>query len=195
MAPEPRTALVGALSGHKASKGVPHMSSTCQHSTAVICIECDAQLFGIDPCPDPSAHHAPFRHVVHETEPQTFGGQQTAYRTFYDRSGDGCAQIPFRRFDGATRIYDCYFPWNPPVGTPLPWMPTKTMLDTDDVLFLTGMGYYAFLAKAAALPGKTEDYGRQYETTTFVRQYIFGDLVRQAPWRRRRSMRRHHCKH
>jgi hypothetical protein len=117
-----------------------------------------------------------------------------AYRIGYKRSPDDFALIPFRRFDGEERLYECYFPWVPDGGTPLPWMPRKTILDEDDVLFLTGMPYYAFVAKAAGLPGRVADYTRKYEATVFVRQYIFGDLVRNAPWRRRRA-RRHHCKH
>jgi hypothetical protein len=168
------------------------MPNICVHSAALICVECDAQLVGIESCPDPLAHR---RSNSLSVSDRLFGGQQPPFRTFYEMSPDGYALLPFRRYDGAVREYECLLPYRAPGQSELPWMTRKTIFDEDDVLFVSGMGPQAYKDKSASLPGRTNDYARQYDAHTFIREYIFGDMVRTASWRRRRTNRRHHCIH
>jgi hypothetical protein len=138
-------------------------------------------LIGIEPCPDPAAHRQPASGAA--VAAPMYGGQ---FRGLYRVNADGRLLIPFRRWDGATREYPCQCPAvDPSTGERLPWLIAKPFLDSDDLPYVTGLSPSAFNAASAGFPGRVAGTRRVLvETTTFLREYVFGDLVRQSRWRR-----------
>jgi hypothetical protein len=105
--------------------------------------------------------------------------------------------MPFRRWDGTIREYPVYWPWIDPItGERLPWMIALDYLHADDLSFIGGCtSLSVFQGASAAFPGRVPGSHRIIvETTTFVREYIFGHVVRNARWRRttRRQKRMRH---
>jgi hypothetical protein len=169
----------------------------------VCCPGCGALLVGIEACPDPDAHEK----TVLGGGPSgpVYGGQ---LGTLYRVNSDGHFLIPFRRFDGEIREYPCQCPAvDPMTRERLPWLIAQPVLDSEDLPFVTGLSPSAFNNAAAGFPGRVPGTRRVLvETTTFLREYVFGTLVRQSRWRRttraekrarhridcRRGCRKHH---
>jgi hypothetical protein len=112
-----------------------------------------------------------------------YGGQ---LRTQYVVDRDRHLLIPFRRFDGDIREYPCLCPAVDPVtGERVPWLIAQPFLDREDLSYITGLSQSAFNGAAAGFPGRVPGTRRVLvETTTFLREYVFGTLVRQSRWRR-----------
>lgn len=145
------------------------------------CPGCGAMLVGIEPCPDPIAHDRTA--LGSAVAGPVYGGQ---LRTLYRVDDGGHLLIPFRRWDGATRTYPCQSPGIDPVTHErLPWLIAKPFLDSEDLAYVTGLSPSAFNAASAGFPGRVIGTRRVLvETTKFLREYVFGDLVRQSRWRR-----------
>lgn len=173
--------------------------------TELTCPRCGCQLIGIEkPCPEPSAH---LPRMLRGLEPPRVYGAQL--RTSYRVDGSGMVWVPFRRWDGVIREYPCYWPWRDPgTGEELPWMIVQAMLGRVDLDFVTGLSPSAFNAASAGFPGRIAGTRRVVvETTTFLREYIFGNMTRQRRWRRttrpekkarhrtdcRKGCRKRHC--
>lgn len=157
----------------------------------VVCPRCGCQLIGIGkPCADPRAHEAKQPAI----EPaRVYGGQ---VRTFYRTDRHGIVWVPFRRWDGVIREYPCFWPFcDPDSGEKLPWMIALPYLESADLAFVTGLSPSAFNGASAGFPGRWPGTRRvKVETTTFVREYIFGTLARGRRWRpttRREKRARH----
>lgn len=157
--------------------------SQASDETPIVCPRCQCQLVGVaKPCPDPRAH-AP-REEVPVAAIRVYGGQ---LRTSYRIDPEGLVWIPFQRWDGAVREYGCFWPFrDPDTGEQLPWMIAQAFLQRDDLEFVTGLSPSAFNgASAAAFPGRLPGRHRVVvETTQFVREYIFGSVVRERRWHR-----------
>ena len=147
----------------------------------VCCPGCGALLIGIETCPDPRAHERTV--LCAAPSGAVYGGQ---LGTLYQADGDGHFLIPFRRFDGEIRAYPCQCPAvDPTTGERVPWLIAQPFLDGEDLLFVTGLSLSAFNAAAAGFPGRVLGTRRVLvETTTFLREYVFGTLVRHSRWHR-----------
>jgi hypothetical protein len=151
---------------------------------AVTCPGCGALLAGIEPCPDPHAHE---RSACAATSAvpagPMYGGQ---LRTQYAVDHEGHLLIPFRRFDGDVREYPCQCPAVDPVtGERVPWLIARPFLDSEDLAYITGLSLSAYNAASSGFPGRVAGTRRVIvETTTFLREYVFGTLVRRSRWRR-----------
>ena len=112
-----------------------------------------------------------------------YGGQ---VRSQYRQDEDGRFLIPFRRHDGDVREYACHVPGIDPVtGALLPWQIAQAFLDGDDLYHVTGLSPSAFQSQSAGFPGRLPGTRRVIvETSTFLREYVFGNMVRQSRWRR-----------
>ena len=155
------------------------------------CPRCACQLVGIAaPCPNPDAH---MRMTAAIAPPERVYGGQVA--TFY-RIEQGIVWIPFRKWDGIIREFPVYWPWVDPItGERLPWMIALDYLYADDLPYIAGCtSLSAFQGASAGFPGRLGSHRIIVETTSFVREYIFGSLVRNARWRRttRRQKRMRH---
>jgi hypothetical protein len=165
-----------------------------QRDDALTCPICGT-LFagGTEPCPDPRAHERRRADAVHAG--QVYGGQlRSAYRV----DEDGRALIPFRRWDGEVREFACHVPGIDPVtGQRLPWLIAKPVLEGEDLYYVTNLSPSAFQGQSAAFPGRLPGTRRVIvETTTFLREYVFGSMVRRTRWRRtsRRQKKERHTR-
>jgi hypothetical protein len=148
---------------------------------AVSCPNCEALLLGFEPCPDPRAHEPRRADAVHAGP--VYGGQlRSAYRV----DDEGRALLPFRRWDGKVLVLACHMPAVDPVtGERLPWLIAQPFLDSKDLAYITGLSRSAYNAASSGFPGRVAGTRRVIvETTTFLREYVFGTLVRQSRWRR-----------
>ncbi|HYH05593.1 MAG TPA: hypothetical protein VEK11_00905 [Thermoanaerobaculia bacterium] len=94
--------------------------------------------------------------------------------------------IPFRRYDGDVREYACHVPGTDPMtGARLPWLIAQPFLDCEDLYYVTGLSPSAFQSQSAGFPGRLPGVRRvKVETTTFLREFVFGSMVRRTRWRR-----------
>jgi len=148
------------------------------------CPRCGALLLGAETqCPDPAAHD---RAKGASVEPvRTYGGQ---VKTAYDVDAEGYVLVPFRRYDGAVRIFRTIWNYlNPLTGRRLPFTFPEPKLDKEALYFVTGMGPSSFESASAAFPGRIPGV-RSVEvlTITFLNDFLFGTVARNGRvWRRR----------
>jgi len=164
-----------------------------QRDVAVSCPNCEALLLGFELCADPRAHEPRRGDAVHAGP--VYGGQlHSAYRV----DDDGRALLPFRRWDGDVREFACHVPGIDPVtGQRLPWLIAKPFLECEDLYYVTSLSPSAFQGQSAAFPGRLPGTRRVIvETSTFLREYVFGSLVRRSRWRRtsRRQKKERHTR-
>ena len=151
-----------------------------QRELDMSCPRCGAVLIGSESCPDPRAHERP---PVRPSDATPVCGGQV--RTQYRVDAEGRALVQFRRWDGEVREFACYMPAIDPVtGARVPWLIAEPYLDADALYYVTGLSRSAFQGQSG-FPGRIPGTRRVIvETTTFLREYVFGSMVRQRRWRR-----------
>lgn len=159
----------------------------------ITCSRCGALLVGIETsCPDPGAHAHTKKSGIEPV--RTYGGQ---LKTTYDVDAEGYVLVPFRRFDGAVRLFRTMWDFRHPVtGKRIPFMFPEAMLDKEALMFVTGMGPSSFEAASASFPGRVPGNHRVKVTTiTFVSQFLFGHVARNGRVWRRRTRRELKARH
>jgi hypothetical protein len=161
----------------------------------ITCPRCDAVLVGVGTSPDAAGRVRP-DDARRLNDHQLYGAQQPPYRSSYAVDAEGRALLSFRRHDGTVRTYPVLWRWRDPIsGVVYPWMIDLAILEKTDLEYITGLGRHAFNAVSANLPGRIPGrYTVACRADDFVRDYIFGDLVRRKWTRMARSAKRrqHH---
>lgn len=172
------------------------MNDEILNQDGIVCPACEAQLVGVNVCPDPGAHNKAAEQQSSSPAPRLYGGQQPPFRSCYETDERGRAIMTFKGRDGTVRRYPVLWGWRDPVTNVwYPWMIDLAVLEFIDLLVITGMGIYAFKAISAHLPGRVPGrYTVACETTQFIKEFFFGHFARIRCWSRitrRQKAKRH----
>ncbi len=109
---------------------------------------------------------------------------RSPYRQAWDRDTDGCALIWLESEATGKRLcIPCFMPYTHPAnGITYPYWPKKPRLSGEEVEVLCGFTPHQMNMRAAHLPGRLSEHGREYDTDRFFREYYFRFLDVPDKW-------------